>query len=86
MTTELTMLAWTTGLTGILWLPYIIAQSKVSGTAGALGYGGGGHHFLLGARRPSGHSLCGNTLPPIHSVRGRVAGNGLHILSDRDVS
>lgn len=39
MTTELTMLTWTVGLTGLLWLPYIIAQSKVSGTVGALGYG-----------------------------------------------
>ncbi|NQV57585.1 MAG: MAPEG family protein [Rhodospirillales bacterium] len=39
MTTELSMLVWTTGLTGVLWLGYMMAQSRVSGLVGALSYG-----------------------------------------------
>lgn len=39
MTTELSMLVWTTGFTGILWLPYLLAQSNLSGLIVSLGYG-----------------------------------------------
>ena len=38
MTTELSMLAWATGLTGILWVPYVIAYVQLSGVMNVLKY------------------------------------------------
>ena len=38
MTTELSMLAWATGLTGILWVPYVLAYVQLSGVMNVLKY------------------------------------------------
>ena len=38
MTTELSMLVWATGLTGILWVPYILAYVQLSGVMNVLKY------------------------------------------------
>ena len=38
MTTELSMLVWATGLTGILWLPYVLAYVQLSGVMSVLKY------------------------------------------------
>ena len=38
MTTELSMLVWVTGLTGILWLPYVLAYVQLSGLMNVLKY------------------------------------------------
>lgn len=38
MTTELSMLAWTTGLTALLWIPYILARIAQYGPVEALTY------------------------------------------------
>jgi uncharacterized MAPEG superfamily protein len=38
MTTDLTMLAWTAGLTAVLWLPYILAHIANVGLIPALTY------------------------------------------------
>jgi uncharacterized MAPEG superfamily protein len=38
MTTELTMLVWATGLTGILWVPYVLAIGQQSGLMNQLKY------------------------------------------------
>lgn len=38
MTTDLKMLAWTTGLVGLMWIPYMLARIKVSGLMPTLTY------------------------------------------------
>ena len=38
MTTELSMLVWATGLTGILWVPYVLAYVQLSGVMNVLKY------------------------------------------------
>ena len=38
MTTELSMLVWATGLTGILWVPYVLANVQLSGVMNVLKY------------------------------------------------
>ena len=38
MTTELSMLVWATGLTGILWMPYVLAYVQLSGLMNVLKY------------------------------------------------
>ena len=38
MTSELTSLLWVTGLTGALWMPYILNMIAVRGIADAVGY------------------------------------------------
>ena len=38
MTTELSMLVWATGLTGILWVPYLLAYVQLSGVMNVLKY------------------------------------------------
>lgn len=38
MTTDLSMLAWTAGLTAILWIPYILARIAKYGPVEALSY------------------------------------------------
>ena len=38
MTTELFMLVWATGLTAILWLPYVLANVQASGLMNVLKY------------------------------------------------
>ena len=38
MTTELTMLVWATGLTGVLWVPYVLAIGQQSGFINLLKY------------------------------------------------
>ena len=38
MTTELTMLVWATGLTGVLWVPYVLAIGQQSGLMNLLKY------------------------------------------------
>ena len=38
MTTELSMLVWATGLTGVLWVPYVLAYVQHSGLKNVLKY------------------------------------------------
>ena len=38
MTTELSMLVWATGLTGILWMPYVLAYAQLLGVTNVLKY------------------------------------------------
>jgi len=38
MTTDLEMLAWTTGLTGLMWMPYILARIASIGLMETLSY------------------------------------------------
>ena len=38
MTTELSMLVWVTGLTGIMWVPYVLARIQQSGLLSVLKY------------------------------------------------
>jgi len=44
MTTEIEILAWTSGLTIIMWLPYIACHINNVGLMPALTYEGDGYH------------------------------------------